>query len=207
MLLPHAGDARQIDGVEHEFHGEAARRVWRVERISATHLSAFLSLRTLPLELRRTVTINGDGLSVTQRIKNVSPVPQRFGWVEHPAFAGALLDGLDSIRLGEVPVALAGPGEGAFDSAAVSSGRIELTLMQPRLLLRLSWDPEVLPHAHLWQERRSVQGAPWFGRVDAIAVEPASHPSGPAEIGLGPLILSGSSVLESSLRLRIVPLA
>lgn len=206
VLLPHAGDARLVDGVVHAFHGEAARRVWRVERISAASLSACLNLRTLPLGLTRTVAIEGNDLVVTQRIENLSPRPQRFGWVEHPAFAGTLFDGLDSVQLGEVSVAVARHGQKSFDSAAVGSGRIDLALQRAGLRLELSWDPTVLPHAHVWQERESVVEAPWFGQVDAIALEPASHPSGPAEIGLGPLVLPCSAVFESSLRLRVTPI-
>lgn len=52
--------------------------------------------------------------------------------------------------------------------ASVSNGR---------LVARLDWDRQVMPHAWLWQELGGSAGWPWFGRARTVAIEPSSTPS------------------------------
>lgn len=203
VLIPNAGDSRVIDGVEHEYHGEAARRVWQLS-VSANAVTASLALRSLPLSLTRTTSLVGDSLLVRQTIRNDSDVPQRFAWVEHPVFDGALLSGGGAVRVGASSVPLVQLGQGGFDSARVPAGCACVELPDARLALRLHWDPHVLPHMHVWQERRSILGPPWFGRVDGVGLEPASHGPGDPEFGLGPLTLEPFGTLESLLRLEVI---
>lgn len=202
VLIPHAGDARRVDGVDHEFHGEAPRRFWDVTRTEES-LTATVRLRSAPFTLTRSVGFEGSGLVVRQRIVNETGERRRFAWVEHPVFDGAIFAGVDEITLGSGTVPVAVLGQGSFHSAPVASGRLSVPLVSAGLVLRLQWDPIVLPHCHIWQERRSEMGSPWFGRVDGIALEPASHGSGVAKVGLGPLELEPYGTIESSIRLEI----
>ena len=49
-------------------------------------------LLTAPLHLRRTVTLDGDTLTVTDTVTNLSPDPVRTRLVQHPAFGAPFLD-------------------------------------------------------------------------------------------------------------------
>jgi len=53
-----------------------------------------------------------------------------------------------------------------------------LTNPQLGLTVRLDWDGEQMPFAWLWQELNATANFPWFGRARAIAVEPATMPTG-----------------------------
>ncbi len=203
VLIPNAGDARTVDGVTHDYHGEAARRMWHLSGSEGV-VTATLTLRSVPLTLTRVVSVADSGLTVVQQIRNDSELPQRFAWVEHPVFNGALFSGARGVRLDSTFVPFAPLGHGRFDSARVPSGHVGVDLADAPLSLSLAWDPHVLPHMHVWQERRSVAGPPWFGRVDGVGLEPASHGPGNPETGLGPLVLGPSGFLESSLRLEVV---
>ncbi|BCW62889.1 hypothetical protein StoSoilB22_18620 [Arthrobacter sp. StoSoilB22] len=81
---------------------------------------------------------------------------------------------------------------------------VELPLLGE--VLRLGWDAEVLPNAYVWQERRHSSGSPWYGRVDGVGIEPASHPSGHAPVGLGPHILEHGGSLAAMTRLELAPM-
>jgi hypothetical protein len=202
VLIPHAGGARAVDGIEHPYHGEAARRLWNLT-VGAAGIRAVVRLRSVPLTLRREVREQGGQLEIEQHIRNRSESPVRFGWVEHPVFDGALLNGAAGVRFGEYVVALARPPATRFDRVAVQDGRCEVRIPRLGKSLRLTWDARLLPHAYVWQERRGTTGFPWFGGVDGIGIEPASHPSGPAPIGLGPLVLQPGASIASTLRLAL----
>lgn len=204
VLLPHAGEERHVDGVHHEFHGEAARRNWTVERSEGTTFRASLVLRTVPFALVRTIALDDEALVVSQRVQNLSDAVHRFAWVEHPAFAGRLFDRVPSVTVGTTRIAVAALGGSGFSSAPVDSGGIRIAVEPLGGVLELTWDPSVLPHAHVWQERRGSAKAPWFGRVDSVALEPASHPPGAPPAGLGPLVLHAGATVESSLTLRVL---
>lgn len=46
------------------------------------------------------------------------------------------------------------------------------------LTVRVEWDGEHLPYAWLWQELESTPTFPWYRRARAVAIEPASVPTG-----------------------------
>lgn len=208
VLAPHSGDARTLDGVEHPFHGEAAWRLWRqVDAGAASGASVWeVALRTVPLLLRRTFRMRADGVDIVQEFTNRSRRPVSFSWTEHPAFGPALIDATTVVELGErvLPVTFpaAGQGHGDFGAyAAPAPGVARIRNPRTGIEVTLSWDSSVLPHAFVWQEHHAGEGFPWWGQVDAIAVEPASRPYDADPESLGPLRLAPGESLASTVSL------
>ncbi|MFE5338624.1 hypothetical protein ACFQ80_00260 [Isoptericola sp. NPDC056578] len=201
-LVPHAGDARTVDGVQHPFHGEAAWRRWRVLAHDAGSCTLEVVLRTVPLTVRRTVRATAAGLEVEQRVANHAPRPVAFTWTEHPAFGGALAGPGSTVTLGGDPVEAAFPRDGepsgGFQSLrAKGRGDVELRNDAAGVAVVLRFDPDLFPHVHVWQEHRATAGFPWWGAVDAVALEPACRPYDPDDDALGPLVLAGGAELAA----------
>jgi hypothetical protein len=195
VLIPHAGEPYVVDDVAHPYHGEAARRVWTLSRLDRC-IEAEVALTSVPILLTRSVRLESKRLVVEQRVSNLSDKLVRFAWVEHPVLDGALLSGSRAAVFGDVQVPLRDAGT-TFDSTSVPEGTCEVPIPQTRSTLRLTWDPAMLPHAHVWQERNGAIGRPWFGEVNGVGIEPASHPSGRPPIGLGPLELAPRAAIQS----------
>ncbi|TAP45827.1 hypothetical protein [Arthrobacter sp. S39] len=204
VLIPHAGEPLVVDGVAHPFHGEAPRRHWSIKS-DGTDIQATVDLESVPLRLIRTTRIDASTVSVRQEVKNLVDAPVRFGWVEHPVLNGEFLSGQE-LRFGAAsnhrrPVM---PSQASgFSDIDGSDGRCVVALPLLRQTLELSWDASVLPHAYVWQERQHMAGSPWYGRVDGVGIEPASHPSGHPPVGLGPHILAPGRSLISIIRLKL----
>lgn len=73
---------------------------------------------------------------------------------------------------------LSAPGPGDRGSTGLASVRVtrgEVVLEIPgRPLVTLGWDHDVLPHLLLWLPFGGDHGAPWFGTVEALGLEPVS---------------------------------
>lgn len=210
VMIPHAGEPLVIDGIAHPFHGEAPRKLWSLES-DGTGIQAKVDLKSVPLRLTRTTRVDASTVSVTQDVRNVSDAPVRFGWVEHPVLNGTLLNGQE-LRFGATsnnrPTTPVVPWQtSGFSNIDGGDGRCVVALPLLRQTLELNWDASVLPHAYVWQERRRTSGSPWYGRVDGVGIEPASHPSGRAPVGLGPHILGPGCSLTATLRLKLDPMA
>ncbi len=101
VLIPNAGDEREVDGVLWPFHGEAATIAWTVAGAPRRHAVTLTTALTLaPLQLRRTVTIDGSRLSVTTELTNTGPTPVEVFCQEHPAFAAPLIGPATRIETG-----------------------------------------------------------------------------------------------------------
>jgi hypothetical protein len=210
-LVPHAGDARAVDGVEHPFHGEAAWRRWRAVEASASSCTFEVVLRTAPLTVRRRVEATGTGLAVRQTVANHSGRETAFSWTEHPAFGSALIGPDTTVRIGDDPVAAVFPpggGSHAGFQTVRAKGRGTAAIANPAkgtgAVLR--WDPELLPYLYVWQEHRKTPGFPWWGVADTVALEPASRPyeSDGGPLGpLGPLVLAGAAALTAAFELDL----
>ncbi|MGC5165402.1 hypothetical protein [Luteimicrobium sp. DT211] len=205
-LVPHAGDARTVDRVEHPFHGEAAWRRWRVLDLDGSSCTLEVVLRTAPLTVRRTVHATATGVAVEQRVVNHSRRPAAFTWTEHPTFGGALAGPGSTLTLGGDPLDAAFPGgdrpPGGFRSVrAKGRGDVVLRNDDAGTAVTLRWDPELFPYLHVWQEHGGTVGFPWWGSVDAVALEPACRPYDPDD-ALGPLVLAGGEALSSRFELE-----
>ncbi|NII69925.1 hypothetical protein [Microbacterium ulmi] len=206
-LIPHAGDAVRIDGVEHPFHGEAAWRRWRVVEQSAAELRVEVSLRTAPLLLSRRIRVTDDGVRVLQRVRNTSREPVAFSWTEHPALSETVIGPRARMSLDGAPVDVAFPHADASGSAFAElpvPGRGDVAIRNPDTgaAVRLRWDAAALPFLYVWQEHRTP-GFPWWGAVDTIGIEPASRPYDGAEDELGPLVVEGSGELSLEFALDV----
>lgn len=200
-LLPHAGTARTVDGITQPFHGEAAWRAWRiVEQDAQSAVTLGLTLRTVPVEVRREIAVSGDTVTVRQTLVNLVSRPVELTWTEHPAFGPDILAPDTVVTLGPDtdPVlrsSTAEPGP-AFRTVSVPTGSARLVTPSRSIAIELAWDPQIFPYAHVWHELGSLQGFPWWGQVRTMAVEPATRvdtfsPGDP----LGPLVVaSGASV-------------
>lgn len=74
---------------------------------------------------------------------------------------------------------------------------------------RVSWDTQVFPYAWFWIEANAASHWPWFGRLYAIAIEPANilpgsgpGPHGLVRGGLGTSLVGGEN-LESTVTIEI----
>ncbi|SDE25570.1 hypothetical protein [Glycomyces harbinensis] len=207
-LVPHAGDARTVDGVEHPFHGEAAWRRWRVIESSPFSCTLEVVLRTVPLTVRRRVQATATGLAVRQSVANHSGREVAFSWTEHPAFGSALIGPGTTVRIGDDPIEAVFPDEeaphGGFQTVrAKGRGAVELRNADKGTAAVLHWDPEILPYLYVWQEHRKTTGFPWWGRADTIALEPASRPYESDGGPLGPLTLAGGATLTADFALEL----
>lgn len=207
-LVPHAGDARRLDGVEHPFHGEAAWRRWRVIEASASSCTLEVVLRTVPLTVRRRVQATDAGVAVRQSVVNHSGREVAFSWTEHPAFGSALIGPGTTVRIGGDLIEADFPAEGEAHSGfqvvkADGRGAVELRNADKGTSAVLRWDPELLPFLYVWQEHRKTTGFPWWGLADTIALEPASRPYESDGGPLGPLTLAAGATLTADFALEL----
>lgn len=93
LLCPNAGPPRSVHCAPVGFHGEASVARWAVRNHGDDRASLALELFSLPLTIERVVAVHGPAVTVTDRLTNVSSVPLRPDYVQHPAFGGTFLDG------------------------------------------------------------------------------------------------------------------
>ncbi|CAD6010611.1 hypothetical protein [Agreia sp. COWG] len=207
-LVPHAGSARTVDGVAQPFHGEAGWRAWSVvEHTSLNDVTLSVTLRTVPIEARRRITLDDNTLSVRQCLRNLSGEPVRVSYTEHPAFGPDLLGPGTVITVGAAddPVLRVSPSDPgvAFRTVRVPSGSARVSSPSNSLEVELTWDPAVFPYAHIWHELAETSGFPWWGQVRTMAVEPASRPDVPEGEALGPLLIPGEGELQTTVALTL----
>jgi hypothetical protein len=162
-------------------------------------------LRTVPVAVDRTVKVDDEGLRIDQTLRNLSRVPVQLAWTEHPSWGGDLLGPDTSLEIGGRPEtrAQAVPGTRGFQEVDGSAGSYLIRRPSSDLAVEVNWDPKLFPALWIWQEHRASHGFPWWGLVDAMAVEPASAGYRPDPGRLGPLELAPGAELTGSLRVRI----
>lgn len=207
-LVPHAGDARTLDGVEHLFHGEAAWQHWRVIAQEDASCTLEIALSTVPLVVRRRVTVTRTGVRISQHITNLSERDVAFSWTEHPAFGSALIGPDTTLTIDDDPIDVRFPGtddsHSGFLSVPVNGrGVVRLRNNAAGISLTLRWDPDLFPHLHVWQEHHYTTSFPWWGRVDTIALEPASRPYDADPDRLGPLVLARGATMTADFVLEL----
>ncbi|GAA5205275.1 DUF4432 family protein [Microbacterium kyungheense] len=92
LLVPNAGPERDHDGVRQGYHGEASLAAWDLVTRDESSCTLETDLLTAPLRLRRRVSVEGEVLTVTDEIENLSPDPVETRIVQHPAFGAPFLD-------------------------------------------------------------------------------------------------------------------
>ena len=92
VLFPNGGDACTFDGMFHGFHGEASLASWDAEE-TAGHLRLRRCFATVPIEMERELTVEGEVLTLRERITMHGDHPVSVMWGHHPTFGGDLLGG------------------------------------------------------------------------------------------------------------------
>ena len=91
LLFPNAGDACEIDGVFHGFHGEASIAPWRI--VGTGHrLVLERRFHTVPVTMRRSFSLEGDSLLIEETLQSAGAEPLNVMWGHHPTFGSDLLD-------------------------------------------------------------------------------------------------------------------
>jgi hypothetical protein len=99
LLFPNGGDACEFDGVFHGFHGEASLVAWKAEAESGL-VRLTRRFRTVPVDMRRELTVDGDLLTIRETVRMLGAQPVRVMWGHHPTFGSDLLDGPFEIQSG-----------------------------------------------------------------------------------------------------------
>lgn len=103
-IFPNGGDAATYQGVELNYHGEAAVAPWQWSPGSSSGDGDAVVLTTTlmrsPFELRKELRLDGDQLVVTEHIRNVGGTTVQAMWSHHPAFGAPLLDGSAVVATG-----------------------------------------------------------------------------------------------------------
>ncbi|MCL2731407.1 MAG: hypothetical protein FWE15_15445 [Actinomycetia bacterium] len=206
-LVPNAGDAFDVDGVAHPFHGEACWRPWQVVDSGEASCTLRIVLRTAPLTVERRVEARADGVVVTQEVTSYGADDVSFTWVEHPTFGPALIGPGTTVTVGGRQLGLEIPGPDATHAAmtVVDAGTARISSPAGDLTAELTFDTGVFPLVQVWQEHRAQRGYPWWGVVDALAVEPSAAAYDARSEGdpLGPLTLAPGQRLSATLGLRV----
>jgi galactose mutarotase-like enzyme len=92
VLFPNGGDACTFDGVFHGFHGEASLAAWEIEQ-GGTGLRLRHRFATVPVEMARDVTLEGETLVIRERIRMLGDRTVSVMWGHHPTFGSDLLEG------------------------------------------------------------------------------------------------------------------
>jgi hypothetical protein len=99
ILFPNGGDACRYAGIAHGFHGEASVAPWQAE-IDKPRLRLARRFVTAPVEMRRELTVEGERLTIRERLRMLGPHPVEVMWGHHPTFGSDLLDGPFAIETG-----------------------------------------------------------------------------------------------------------
>jgi galactose mutarotase-like enzyme len=92
ILFPNGGDACTFDGVFHGFHGEASLAPWDAEQAGG-RLRLHRRFATAPVEMEREFTVEGEALTIRERVTMRGDSTISVMWGHHPTFGSDLLDG------------------------------------------------------------------------------------------------------------------
>jgi galactose mutarotase-like enzyme len=92
ILFPNGGDACTFDGVLHGFHGEGSRAAWDAEQ-GAGRLHLRRNFETVPVRMERELSLDGESLTIRERVTMLGDRPVSVMWGQHPTFGSDLLDG------------------------------------------------------------------------------------------------------------------
>lgn len=195
LATPNAGPECVVDGVRHPYHGEVSRSRWHV--VDQAPDATTLRVGTHgPLVVTRRLVVSSAAcrLTVTTVLENPTPIPAHAVLVEHLALRGAddgrvvapsesrWAPAAQDPRVGQAEptewrdgTGLGGPIERGASRLHTLRGGNEgwVEFDRPDRVVRVEWDPEMLPSLWYWREHGSP-GFPWFGRADIVGLEPAS---------------------------------
>ena len=92
-MLPSAGMPGELDGTPTRLHGEVARLPWELLEHTQTSIVARVRTATGPLEVVRTVALDGADLVLRTAFTNAGEAPLAYLYGEHPCFSLATFAG------------------------------------------------------------------------------------------------------------------
>jgi hypothetical protein len=99
LLFPNGGDACHFEGMFHGFHGEASLAAWEAEQRGEALVMRH-RFRTVPVEMERVLSLDGDVLVLRESVRMLGEAPIRVMWGQHPTFGSDLLAGPFEITTG-----------------------------------------------------------------------------------------------------------
>ncbi|GAA1686586.1 hypothetical protein GCM10009807_32750 [Microbacterium lacus] len=196
VLVPHAGPSTTVDGVERRYHGQASALEWELTRVQDSRIEAHVRLTELPFHIQRSISVNGDVVSVEDSLHNMSDQAHRYVYQHHPAFGAPFLGPMCEVELpGDdfflISTEPGGPGganprhipalDGSrlFGAVAVQgAGRARVSNPLLGLAVELSWDDPDLRYAWIWRESGASVDSRWAGGGYVYAIEPSTTPPG-----------------------------
>lgn len=191
LLFPNAGDACTVDDMFHGFHGEASISPWDVISASTNRLVLDRRFAVIPAQMRRTITISGDTLSIDEELAFAGNAPTEVMWGHHPTFGSDLLAGPVEITSGAREISIepmyAPPDDADLmrpSTPLASLAYLEnfeapwaaIRRLDDAIAIHLTWDGARFPCAWLWHELEGTSTAPYASRTRLIAIEPCTTP-------------------------------
>lgn len=90
LLFPNAGDACEVDGVFHGFHGEASIAPWEASA-SDGEMTLTRNFSCIAASMQRTLSLDGESLSIREDLTYSGAAPVAVMWGHHPTFGSDLL--------------------------------------------------------------------------------------------------------------------
>jgi hypothetical protein len=203
VMVPNAGDACDVDGVAHGFHGEGSQAAWRAERDRAG-LVLHRRFASVPVTMIRRLALTGTRLDLAETV--IAHGPATLAWGQHvtldpgaPGFrlttsarrlaacaafappASPLVPGGSGdwpwLPGKAAPVDLSAPGEGAAMLACLMDAGPAPWAALTRadgLAVRLDWTADPWPLAWAWVETGGTLDPPWHGQARMLGVEPCT---------------------------------
>ncbi|WP_020075862.1 hypothetical protein [Cryocola sp. 340MFSha3.1] len=158
-MFPTVGDPGSRDDVW--LHGEAPRRRWSLTASGQGSVTARVELRTVPLSVGRTVTLEGASVRIRTLARNDGDEVVAVTAGEHPCFdQGAL--GISAVTLGQETVPVP-PDQAIEHRMYEADGRASFEARAIGKTVTLEWDSAVLPAVLTWRRGSEV-----------LAIEPRS---------------------------------
>jgi hypothetical protein len=156
------------------------RLPWRLVSADGSRAVAEVALVSTPFLVRRSVTVEGPGVTVSTTATNTGDGAVSCTFGEHPclaraAFAGGRIDGVGVVGPAGDGGVLPAVADGRHTQDPAVLGDAELAVTSPALGGRVVFDVDraVLPYAMVWQHFGPPGG---LRDGDVFAVEPCSYP-------------------------------
>lgn len=203
FLTPNAGIECVHETRRHPFHGDSSNGPWTVTEQSSDAMTMQITCPSF-LRVKRRLSLGATKpiLKVETSIENLTDKKQEMVLVEHVAFQGtstvqvsappssqwAMPPGYEEEGVNSLLWSQAGKGKpdlpnplSSLEGKTVrlayltqgSQGWAQFADPGRGVGAKLRWDKEVFPYLWYWQERNSPE-APFFGRAQMTALEPAS---------------------------------
>lgn len=202
LLFPNAGEASEVDGRRHPFHGDAVLARWAAHRTSDSEARMVWTDSASGVSVERIVRARGMAVSVSSELVNDGATAVPYVFVEHTIFGAPMLAATSRVELPGgriVPLDAIGRPEGEGSPWPLLGGD-DWSAMRERPLARfgaivdlprgharlvddasgmaatLTWSVEELPCLWYWLEWGATPDPPWDSRTVCIGLEPASVP-------------------------------